>query len=155
MGIRCAAHATPSIRKKLALTSPTSGGRSIGIVRSGTKATDFSFRSVINYTKPQTAQHSLSHFTYSQWCAVRTATGYGLNSQGVRVRVRVEARFLSSRCPDRFWGPPSPLHGYQGHFPRGYNGRGMKLTTHLQLLQRSRIRGSTHLLHQVPSWHSA
>jgi hypothetical protein len=28
---------------KLALTSPTSGGRSIGIVRSRTKATEFSF----------------------------------------------------------------------------------------------------------------
>jgi hypothetical protein len=32
-GICCADHATPSIRKKLALTSPTSGGRSVGIVR--------------------------------------------------------------------------------------------------------------------------
>jgi hypothetical protein len=31
-GIRCADHATPSIRKKLALTSSTSGGRSVGIV---------------------------------------------------------------------------------------------------------------------------
>jgi predicted metalloprotease len=32
VGIRCADHATPSIRKKkLALTSPTSGGRSVGI----------------------------------------------------------------------------------------------------------------------------
>jgi hypothetical protein len=30
-GIRCADHATPPIRKKLALTSPTSGGRSVGI----------------------------------------------------------------------------------------------------------------------------
>jgi hypothetical protein len=29
--------------KKLALTSPTSGGRSVGIVRSWTKATEFSF----------------------------------------------------------------------------------------------------------------
>jgi hypothetical protein len=27
--IRCADHATPSIRKKLALTSPTGGGRSV------------------------------------------------------------------------------------------------------------------------------
>jgi hypothetical protein len=36
-GIRCADHATPSIRKKLALTSPTSGGRSVGIVRLRTK----------------------------------------------------------------------------------------------------------------------
>jgi hypothetical protein len=31
--IRCADHATPSTRKSLALTSPTSGGRSAGIVR--------------------------------------------------------------------------------------------------------------------------
>jgi hypothetical protein len=36
-GIRCADQATPSIRKKLALTSPKSGGRSVGIVRLRTK----------------------------------------------------------------------------------------------------------------------
>jgi hypothetical protein len=36
-GIRCADYATPSIRKKLALTSPTSGGLSVGIVRLRTK----------------------------------------------------------------------------------------------------------------------
>ena len=34
---------TPLTRKKLALTSPTGGGRSVGIVRSRTKATEFSF----------------------------------------------------------------------------------------------------------------
>jgi hypothetical protein len=39
-GIRCADHATPSIRKKLAPTSPTSGGSSVGIVRLSTKATE-------------------------------------------------------------------------------------------------------------------
>jgi hypothetical protein len=33
----------PSIHKKLALTSPTSGGCSVGIVRSRTRATEFSF----------------------------------------------------------------------------------------------------------------
>jgi hypothetical protein len=33
----------PFIRKKLALTSPTSSGRSAGIVRSRTQATEFSF----------------------------------------------------------------------------------------------------------------
>jgi hypothetical protein len=43
VGIRCADHATPSIRKKLILTLPTCGGRSIGIVRLRTKATEFSF----------------------------------------------------------------------------------------------------------------
>jgi hypothetical protein len=31
----------PSIRKKLAITSPTSGGRSVGIVRSRTKTMEF------------------------------------------------------------------------------------------------------------------
>jgi hypothetical protein len=36
-GIRCADHATPSVRKKLALSSPKSGGRSVGIVRLRTK----------------------------------------------------------------------------------------------------------------------
>jgi hypothetical protein len=42
VGIRCADHATPSTRKRLALTSPISGGRSVGIVRLRTKATEFS-----------------------------------------------------------------------------------------------------------------
>jgi hypothetical protein len=40
VGIRCADHATPLYPQKLALTSPTSGGRSVSIVRSRTKATE-------------------------------------------------------------------------------------------------------------------
>jgi hypothetical protein len=43
VGIRCADHVTPSIRKKLALTLPRSGGHSVGIVCLRTKATEFSF----------------------------------------------------------------------------------------------------------------
>jgi hypothetical protein len=43
VGIRCADHVTPLYPQKLALTSPTGGGRSVGIVRSRTKATEFSF----------------------------------------------------------------------------------------------------------------
>jgi len=42
MGTRCADHVTPLYPQKLALTSPTGGGRSVGIVRSWTKATEFS-----------------------------------------------------------------------------------------------------------------
>jgi hypothetical protein len=42
------ANDTHSIRKTLALASPTSRGRSVGIVRSRTKATEFS--AVILYT---------------------------------------------------------------------------------------------------------
>jgi len=41
VGTRCADHVTPLYPQKLALTSPTGGGRSVGIVRVRTKATDF------------------------------------------------------------------------------------------------------------------
>jgi hypothetical protein len=41
VGIRHADHVAPSIRKKLSLTSPTSDGRSVGIVRSQTQTTEF------------------------------------------------------------------------------------------------------------------
>jgi hypothetical protein len=34
-------HSSPFYTKKLALTSPTGGGRSVGMVRSRTKATEF------------------------------------------------------------------------------------------------------------------
>ena len=42
MGTRCADHVTPLYPQKLALTSPAGGGRSVGIVRVRTKATEFS-----------------------------------------------------------------------------------------------------------------
>ena len=40
VGIRCADHVTPLYPQKLALTLPTGSGRSVGIVRSRTKATE-------------------------------------------------------------------------------------------------------------------
>jgi hypothetical protein len=40
VGIHCADHVTPLYQQKLALTSPTGGGRSVGIVRERTKATE-------------------------------------------------------------------------------------------------------------------
>jgi len=43
VGTRCAKHVTPLYPQKLALTSPTGGGHSVGMVRSRTKATEFSF----------------------------------------------------------------------------------------------------------------
>jgi hypothetical protein len=42
VGIRCADQATPS-SQKLVLTSPIGDGRSVGIVRLQTKATEFRF----------------------------------------------------------------------------------------------------------------
>jgi len=43
VGTRCADHVTPLYPQKLALTSPTGGGRSVGIVRVRIKATEFFF----------------------------------------------------------------------------------------------------------------
>ena len=40
VGTRCADHVTPLYPQKLALTSPTGGGRSVGIVHVRTKATE-------------------------------------------------------------------------------------------------------------------
>jgi hypothetical protein len=43
VGIRCADNVTPLYPQKLAVTSPTGGGRSVGVVLSRTKATEFIF----------------------------------------------------------------------------------------------------------------
>jgi hypothetical protein len=81
-----------------------------------------------------------------------TATGYGVDAQGVRVRVSVGARVFSSlRCPGLFWIPPTLLaDGY-----RGYNAWVMKPMNHLQLVLRSRIGGSIHPLPHTSSWRNA
>jgi hypothetical protein len=43
VGIRHSDHVALSVPKKLAITSPTSGGRSVGIVRSRTQTMEFRF----------------------------------------------------------------------------------------------------------------
>jgi hypothetical protein len=48
VGIRHSDHVAPSIRKKLAITSPTRSGRSVGMVCSRTQTMEFSF-SFMNY----------------------------------------------------------------------------------------------------------
>jgi hypothetical protein len=64
-----------------------------------------------------------------------------------KFRVPVGSRIFSSpRRPHRLW--------YWGLFPTGQSGRGVKLTTRLQLMQRSRKRGSINRLPHT-SWTSA
>jgi hypothetical protein len=51
--------------------------------------------------------------------------------------------FSSLQRPDCFWDLPSLLpKGYHDLFPWGQSGRGMKLTTHLHLVPKSRMRGA-------------
>ena len=49
VGIRCADHVTPLYPQKLTLTLLTGGGRSVGIVRMRTKATEFFSHSILKH----------------------------------------------------------------------------------------------------------
>jgi hypothetical protein len=53
---RCTDHVTPLYPQKLALTSPTGGGRSVGRVRSRTKATEFSL--ISNFSPISNSGHN-------------------------------------------------------------------------------------------------
>jgi hypothetical protein len=110
----------PYIRKKLALTSATNGGRSVGIVLSWTQATAFSvfgLKAVRVYTAGNVVyklvllshpEHTTSSSSSSS--AVGTATGCGLDDRGTRVRIPAESRiFTSPNRPGRLLGPPSLL----------------------------------------------
>jgi hypothetical protein len=81
--------------------------------------------------------------------AVGIATGYGLYDSGVGVRVSVEATIFTSPCRlDRLLGvhPASYPMGTGGSFLGGKAAGAVKLTTHFQLLPKSRKRGSIHPL---------
>jgi hypothetical protein len=60
-------------------------------------------------------------FLMSRDTAVRIATGYGLDGQGVGIQVPIGTKFFSSpRHPNRFWSPPRLLcNGTVCSFLRG------------------------------------
>ena len=64
VGTRYADHVTPLYPQKLALTSPTGGGRSVGIVRVRTKATEFSLVLVRNVFSPLLPKALKKHNDY-------------------------------------------------------------------------------------------
>ena len=63
VGIRCANHVTPLYPQKLSLTSPTGGGRSVGMVRSRTKATEFSLVYIYIYLTYLAVPHNYACMT--------------------------------------------------------------------------------------------
>jgi hypothetical protein len=72
MGIRCADHVTPLYPQKLALTSPTGGGRSVGIVRSRTKATEFFYINNTYSQLPHNVMKGTEYFVSLQMAAAKT-----------------------------------------------------------------------------------
>jgi hypothetical protein len=69
-----------------------------------------------------------------------------MNAVGVEIWVIVEA----------WWAHLASYSvGTEGVFPGGKSGQDMKPTTHLQLVPRSRKRGSINPLPHTPSWRSA
>jgi hypothetical protein len=98
-----------------------------------------------------------SFLTVRRDSAVGIAISYWLDDQGFVLRVPMGSRIFTSPCrSDRLWGLPNHLSNwYCGLFPRRWSGRGVKLTTHLQLVPRSRKRGSIQPLPYTPSWPSA
>jgi hypothetical protein len=71
--------------------------------------------------------------------SVGIATGYGLDDRMIRVRFPAGLGIFSTPCPYPLWASPSLLlNRYRGLFPWGQSGRGVKLTTHLHLISRSK-----------------
>jgi hypothetical protein len=64
--------------------------------------------------------------------------------------------FFSPPRPQRLWGPPSLLSNeYQSLFPWRWSVRGVKLTTHLHLVPRSRMSGAVPAPPNTPPWRGA
>jgi hypothetical protein len=109
-----------------------------------------------------TALKTLQRFLYafgnvwSRDSSVGIVTGYGMDDRGVGVRVPVGSRIVPSpRRPDRFWGPPSLLFNGHGRLSPWIKRPGRETDNSLQLVPKSRIRGSIHPLPHTPSWRSA
>jgi hypothetical protein len=69
---------------------------------------------------------------------VRIATSYGLDDRGVGVRVPVGSRIFSKSSRPALGSTQTPIQWVRGALSQWESGWGVKLTTHLQLVPRSR-----------------
>ena len=80
-------------------------------------------------------------------------TGYWLDGPVVDSG-RNKSSSSPAKRPDRLWAPPTLLFNeYRRFFPRVWSSRGVRLTTKLHLVQRSRMSGAVPLLpHASVAW---
>jgi hypothetical protein len=77
---------------------------------------------------------------------------YWLGDRG-QIPVRGWEFFSLPPRPEHLWGPPSlPSDGYRGVLPRRQSGCGVKITTHLHLVHRLRMRGAIPPIPHTFSW---
>jgi hypothetical protein len=142
VGIRCADHATPLYPQRLALTSSTSGGCSVGIVRLRTTATEFS--------------SSLCEVTFIR-LSIRhndQATGYMAEETDFHFR-RVQESYSSPHSLDLLLGQPSLLRsGCWSSFIGEQSGWGVK-PTDFHPMATLRMRGARTQFAHTSSWRGA
>jgi hypothetical protein len=99
-----------------------------------------------------------SVLTATVWAGVAQSIqwlDYGLNVRG-SIAARGRDSFSSAPRSRPALGPTQPtIQWIAGDFTPGWSGRGFKLTTHLHLLPRSRMRGAAPPFRHTSSWRGA
>jgi len=111
VGTRCADHVTPLYPQKLALTSPTSGSRSVGIVHMRTKATEFFFndyllRLGVPDTRPSAPcglRETLPTPFYVCYHDVRIEWLRRITAQTVNVSAGIDSVYVQKSSGDSLW----------------------------------------------------
>jgi hypothetical protein len=111
----------------------------------------FCVQFIITYIIPLKTAIGVENGFISYYFSLRVGWQRGRSSSPVKGKI-----FSSPRRRDRFWDPPRVRSTeYLGFYPQGWSGWNVKLTTHLQLEPKSRIRRPTHPLPHTYSWRSA
>ena len=149
MGIRCADHVTPLYPQKLALTSPTGGGRSVGIVRSRTKATEFRVyplkrlifrqKQQLNTRGTQLSQDTTAQSHNDLVTGITTEKSWFESRDGQPIYL-----LLLNVQTDYVVNPAS-----RSRIPQGYSGRDTMLATHPHKILRTGICGLPPPLHHM------